>query len=114
MGLFEKSTPIYNAEQFLKNLNTLIDKARFQGVPVIFIQHAYDKILMEGSDEWQLHPEIQPLEDEIIIHKRHGDALIDTDLQKALEKRKVHILVVTGLVTHGCVRATSLGAVGCR
>lgn len=109
-GLFEKSTPIYNAEQFLENLNTLIDKARSQGVPVIFIQHANDSFLLKDSDAWQLHPAIQPHDGEVIIHKHHGDAFIETDLQHELEKKNVSVLVVTGLVTQGCVRATSLGA----
>ena len=109
-GLFEKSTPVYQAEPFLENLNLLIDKARKQGVPVIFVQHANDSFLQKGSDAWQLHPAIQPKEDEIIIHKCHGDAFVETDLQAELEKSNVSELVVTGLVTQGCVRATSLGA----
>ncbi len=110
-GLFEKSTPIFNAEQLLENLNTLINRARTQGVPVIFIQHSNENTLVKDSDAWQLHPEIQPLNDDIIIHKRHGDAFIATNLQNELEKRNVNVLVITGLVTHGCVRATSLGAI---
>lgn len=109
-GLFKKSTPIYHAEQLLKNLNTLIAKARLQSVPVFFVQHADEKNLVKGSDAWQLHTEIQPLVDEMIVHKRHGDAFVDTNLHAELEKQGVSTLVVTGLVTHGCVRATSLGA----
>jgi nicotinamidase-related amidase len=110
-GLFERSTPIYNAEQVLENINTLINKARQVGVPVIFIQHSNKDTLVKGSDAWQLHPEIRPLDDEEIIHKLHGNAFKDTSLQDELEKRNVSELVVTGLVTHGCVKATSLGAI---
>jgi nicotinamidase-related amidase len=110
-GLFERATPIYEAEQVLENINTLIHKARQEGVPVIFIQHSNDNSLVKGSDAWQLHPEIQPLNDENIIHKIHGNAFVDTNLSDELEKRNVRELVVTGLVTHGCVRATSLGAI---
>ena len=111
-GIFEKSTPVYQAEQLLENLNFLIDKARAQGAPVIFVQHANDSFLQKGSPAWQLHPALQPRADEVIIHKHHGDAFVGTDLQAELEKRKVRALVVTGLVTQGCVRATSLGALG--
>ncbi|MBN2500696.1 MAG: isochorismatase family protein [Anaerolineales bacterium] len=109
-GLFEKSTPVYQAELFLKNLNILIAKARAQSVPVIFVQHANDSFLQKGLDAWQLHPAIQPMEAELIIHKCHGDAFVETDLQAELDKSNVGVLVVTGLVTQGCVRATSLGA----
>jgi nicotinamidase-related amidase len=109
-GLFERATPIFEAEQVLKNINTLITNARQVGVPVIFVQHANENTLIRDSENWQLHPEIQPREDEVIIHKLHGDAFIDTQLKDVLEGENVKVLVVTGLVTHGCVKATSLGA----
>ena len=110
VGLFERSTPIYQAEQVLGNINTLIHKARQAGVPVFFIQHSNNKFLLKGSDTWQLHPEIQPIDDEAIIHKQHGDAFVDTGLHEVLAQREVGELFITGLVTHGCVRATSFGA----
>src|SRR5512140_786860 len=47
-GLFEKSTPIYKAELLLKNINTLINKARQEGIPVFFIQHSSSKTLEKG------------------------------------------------------------------
>lgn len=109
-GLFEKSTPIYNAKLLLENINSLINKARQEGIPVVFVQHSNPKTLEKGSDAWQFHPEIQPLAEEPVIHKLHGNAFEGTNLQKELEKRNVSVLVTTGLVTHGCVRATCLGA----
>ena len=109
-GLFEKSTPIYHAKQVLENINTLINKARQENAPVIFIQHSNPRILEKGSDAWQLHSEIQPVADEVIIHKLHGNAFEETNLREELEKRNVSVLVTTGLVTHGCVKATCLGA----
>jgi nicotinamidase-related amidase len=109
-GLFERANPIYEAEQVLKNINTLMRDARKAGVPVIFVQHANDNTLVRGSHEWQLHPEIKPLEGEVIIFKLEGDAFIGTDLKDELAKMNVNRLVVTGMLTHGCVKATSLGA----
>ena len=108
--LFEKSAPIYRAKQLLENINILIDKARQEDVPVFFIQHSSDKILKKGSAGWQLRPEIQPLAEEVIVHKLHGNAFEETNLREELEKRNVSVVVVTGLVTHGCVKATCLGA----
>ncbi|MBN2355941.1 cysteine hydrolase [candidate division KSB1 bacterium] len=110
-GLYEKKTPIYQGDQLLKNINDLIDRARRASVPVIFIQHSNKSYLAEGSDAWQLHPEIQPLRAEIIIHKQHGNAFKDTNLDSALRKRGIVKLVITGLVTHGCVKATVLGGI---
>jgi nicotinamidase-related amidase len=109
-GLFERDTPIYEAEQVLANINTLMRDARQAGVPVIFVQHNNESSLVRDSREWQLHPAIRPLAGEVIIHKQHGDAFIDTELKDELEKREVHALFITGLATQACVKATSLGA----
>ena len=110
-GLFEKSTPIYSADQLLENINRLIVTARQAGVPVIFVQHSNENTLVKGSDAWQLHPKIKPLESEEVIHKTHGNAFEATNLREVLVNWEVERLVVTGLVTHGCVKATCLGAI---
>ena len=109
-GLFEKSTPIYQAHQLLLNINILINKARQEGVPVFFIQHSSEKFLEKGSDAWKLHPDIQPAGGETVIHKVHPNAFEATNLRGELKERGIDTLVVTGLVTHGCVKATCLGA----
>ncbi|MEL7626746.1 MAG: isochorismatase family protein [Anaerolineaceae bacterium] len=79
-----------------------------KGVPVFFIQHSAASYLKYGSDGWQLHPQMQPVADEVIVHKQHGNSFEDTDLKDELSKRNVNMVVVTGLVTHGCVKATCL------
>jgi len=107
---FEKSTPVYKADQMLRNITFLISKARQEDVPVFFVQHSADSYLKFGSEGWQLHPRIQPTAGEPIIHKRHGNSFEDTTLQEQLIERGVSRVVVTGLVTHGCVKATCLGA----
>jgi nicotinamidase-related amidase len=106
-GLFEKATPVYNADTLIDNLCLLIDRAHQANAPVIFLQHANEKIRMaQGSDAWRLHPRLQPVETDRIIPKQHGSAFEETALAKELEILGVQRLVVTGLVTHGCVQAT--------
>ena len=109
-GLFQKTRPIYRAEQLLQNINALIDRARRSATPVIFIQHANDSFLAHGSAGWQLHPHLQPAETDLRVHKHHGNAFERTPLHHELAARGVTTVVVTGLVTHGCVKATCLGA----
>ena len=105
-ALFERSTPIYKADDLLRNIMTLIQRAREAGAPVFYVQHANEKLLPEGSEGWQLHPQLQALPPDAIIHKRHGSAFQETHLKEILDARNVGILVITGLVTHGCVKAT--------
>jgi nicotinamidase-related amidase len=109
-GLFAKSIPIYQADELLKNIGTLVDRAHRAGAPVFYVQHSSEKILPEGSGEWQLHPRLRPLKKDRIIHKQHGSAFQDTPLGEVLEANCIRRLVVMGLVTHGCVRATCVDA----
>ncbi|MEW6403913.1 MAG: isochorismatase family cysteine hydrolase [Chloroflexota bacterium] len=109
-GLFKKSTPIYQAEKLLENINTLVDRAHRAGATVFFVQHSDKKTLAKGSDGWRLHPRLHPLDIDCIIPKRHVNAFEDTVLEEELNSRGVGTLVVTGLVTYACVRATCIGA----
>jgi nicotinamidase-related amidase len=109
-GLFERSQPIYRAEAMLDTFNALIDEARQASTPVIYIQHENENTLVRGTQEWQLHPRIQPLHPEVVVHKQYGNAFEKTILQEELTERDVSRVVICGLVTHGCVRATCLGA----
>lgn len=108
--LFEKSTPIYKADTLLENICDLIERAHNAGVPVVFIQHSSDKILLRGTDGWQLHPRLQPRAVDTIVEKHHGNAFEKTELKTVLDSLNVEKLVLAGLVTHGCVKATCLGA----
>ncbi len=110
MGLFERATPIYHPEEVLANINILVDRAHRACVPVIYVQHANENTLVRDSDRWQLHPAIRPLEEERILHKRHPNAFEETSLDQELRERNVRQLVITGMLTHGCVRATCIGA----
>jgi nicotinamidase-related amidase len=109
-GLFRKSIPIYKAEELLRNINTLVDRAHQIGMPVFYIQHSDGEILRQGSDDWKLHPQLHSLDIDCIIYKHHGNAFEQTPLKEELSSRNIERLVVTGLVTHGCVRATCIGA----
>ena len=109
-GLFDHPTAIYKAKELLENLNTLIDKAHQAGVPVIYIQHDNQKLLLKDSRGWQLHPELRPQPGDLHVYKQHGDAFEETPLVNELEERQIRRVIACGLVTHGCVRATCLGA----
>ena len=109
-GLFRKSTPIYQAEELLEKINLLVERAHRDGVPVFYIQHSDARSLVKGSPDWQLHSQLLPLNIDYIIHKQIDNAFIGTGLDKNLKAKNISRLVVTGLVTHGCVKATCIGA----
>jgi nicotinamidase-related amidase len=109
-GLFQRSNPIYRAEALLHTVKGLIDDARRRGMPVFFIQHSNTGSLASGSEAWQLHPEMQPRKTEPVIQKRQANAFEGTNFQERLAARGVKKLIVAGLVTQTCIKATCIGA----
>lgn len=110
-ALFTRPTPVYEDSRMLEIINGLVDLAHLYHFPVIYIQHANQSILKEGTDGFQLHPALKPTREDLRVLKRHGNAFLDTTLQSILESRGLEFLIVTGMVTQGCIRATSLGGV---
>lgn len=99
----------YDVDRVVANINTLVDKARSEQVPVIWVQHSDDDMPLD-SEGWQYIPELQRTDDEPVVHKRYGDSFDDTDFESLLAERKVGRLVVTGAQTDACIRSTLHGA----
>lgn len=110
-ALFTRPTPVYEDTRMIETINGLVDLAQLYHVSVIYIQHSNQSILKEGTDGFKLHPAIKPTGEDFRVLKKHGNAFKDTTLQSILESRGLEHLVVTGMVSQGCVRATSLGGV---
>lgn len=108
--LFHKKVPIYRADDLLENITRLTERAHQAGLPVVYVQHSNQGALKPGTEGWQLHPRLEPGLDDLSIHKHYGSAFHDTPLQELLDARDIHTVVVTGLVSHGCVQATCLEA----
>src|SRR6059036_681393 len=96
-------------DNVISNINTLVEKARSEGVPVVWVQHS-DEDLEKGSQEWEYGPELKRDESEPLVHKTYGDSFEDTDLEDVLAKAGVGRLVVTGAQTDACIRSTIHGA----
>lgn len=99
----------HERDAVVANVGALVDRARAERVPVVWVQHADDQ-LAEGSDEWQIVAELAPASSEPVVHKHYGDSFEDTDLESILGDLGVGRLVVTGAQTDACVRSTLHGA----
>jgi len=99
-----------NRDTVVANINALVEQARAEDVPVVWVQHQSEG-LPEGSEQWQYVPELVRLETEPLVHKRYGDSFEDTELESLLAERAVGRLVVTGAQTDACIRSTLHGAV---
>lgn len=99
----------HKREEVVGVIKGLVERARAGGVPVVWVQHSDDE-LETGSDDWQIVPELSPLADEPVVHKKFGDSFEDTDLESILAEREVGKLVVSGAQTDFCIRSTLHGA----
>jgi nicotinamidase-related amidase len=91
------------------NVGSLVERARREGVPVVWVQHS-DEHLARESDAWQIVPELTPGGAEPLVEKSYGDSFEDTTLETVLSGLGVGRLVVVGAQTDWCVRSTLHGA----
>lgn len=99
----------HERDTVVANISTLVDKAREEGVPIVWVQHS-DEGLVKGSDSWQYVAELARQESESLVHKAFGDSFEDTDLEQVLATARVGRLIVTGAQTDACIRSTIHGA----
>jgi nicotinamidase-related amidase len=99
----------HERDAVVANIAALVDRAREEDVPVIWVQHDDDG-LVRDSDEWQLVPELVPGEGEPLIEKNYGDSFEATPLESVLSDLAVGRLVVVGAQTDMCIRSTLHGA----
>ena len=99
----------WDAPRIIKNIVNAVEKARRQGVPVIWVQHS-DSELVYGSLDWQLLPEFSPIEGDIQIDKHFNSSFEKTSLEETLARVGATHIVLAGAATNWCIRATAYGA----
>src|ERR1700736_4627362 len=65
------------------NVGSLVEKARREQVPVVWVQHS-DAQLAKGSDDWRIVPELTPGDAEPLVEKIYGDSFEATTLETVL------------------------------
>ena len=95
----------YRREDVIANIGTVLDKARSNDTPVVWVQHADDE-LVTGTTQWEIVDELVPLDGEQHVYKRYGSSFEDTNLDEMLATLEVGHLVITGAQTNACVRHT--------
>jgi nicotinamidase-related amidase len=103
----------YRGREVLEQINKLLSKARASNMPIIYVQHDGEAghPLEVGTHGWEIHPEIAPHQEDIIIRKRASDSFFETTLQHELEARGINHLIVAGCMTEYCVDTTSRRAI---
>lgn len=122
---YDKGSPLFGGEGCQTALNSALrlrQVARACGAPCILTQVLYRKGGVDGGVFFRKAPALScfvagnpnqafaeglaPEEDELVITKQYPSAFFGTGLAAALTAAGVDTLVITGVTTSGCVRAT--------
>jgi len=116
VGNFSEPNPILKANELLAKVKSLVAKARSAKIPIVYVQNNGRKGDPDeyGTQGWEIHPSIAPIEGNLVVQKRTPDAFHETNLHRELESMGIKKLVIAGLQTEYCIdttcrRAFSLG-----
>lgn len=127
MGYFDPACDLYaGVEDALASALRLRAAARAAGVPVILTNVVYHptafdggrffekaaplEAFLKGSPMGAFGPGLVPEDDELIISKQYPSAFFGTSLASTLTAAGIDSVILTGLTTSGCVRASCVDA----
>lgn len=125
---FEESCPLYaGVEESLTSALRIRDAARAADIPVIYTNVVYQAGGADGGVFFRKVPALEafiegnplggwpqgliPAAGEVVVSKQYPSAFFGTSLAAMLTSLKIDTLIITGLTTSGCVRATCIDAV---
>lgn len=124
---FDKSCELYaDVDDALESALRLRELADQNGVPVIFTNVVYHKggadggvfykkvkplrHFEEGSSMGDWPEGLKPKDNELVISKQYPSAFFGTSLASTLTAAKIDSVIITGLTTSGCIRASCVDA----
>ena len=124
---FNKDSPLYaGVEDALSSALRIRDAVRTAGIPVIYTNVVYQKggadggvfyrkvpaleVFVAGNPLGRWPAGLEPAAGELVISKQYPSAFFGTSLAETLKTKGIDTLIITGVTTSGCVRATCVDA----
>ena len=123
-GFIDTSSPLgFECKELIQANVMLVNRFREMNLPIIFTTTIYRdeseasvfrskipalNILKPGSEETSFLKELSPSSNELLVEKKFASAFFQTNLADELSKMNVDSIIVSGVTTSGCVRATAL------
>jgi nicotinamidase-related amidase len=97
------------------NAGKILEYFRSNKLPIAHIQHVSANpeampIFVEGTNGMQIHENVKPLNGERVFQKFYPNSFRETGLLDYLKENDVTEVVITGMMTHMCVDATTRAA----
>ena len=124
---FDESCALYaGVEDALESALRVREHARAAGIPVIYTNVVYYEDGVDGGVFFRKVPVLknflvgnpmgdwpaglQPDGDELVVSKQYPSAFFGTSLASSLHSMDIDTLIITGVTTSGCIRATCVDA----
>lgn len=125
---FDESSPLYaGVEDELASAIRIRDAARAAGIPVFYTNVVYRpggadggvfyrkvpalEVFIAGNPLGNWPAGLEPAADEYVLTKQYPSAFFGTSLAATLTANGIDTLIITGLTTSGCIRATCIDTV---
>jgi maleamate amidohydrolase len=125
---FNKESVMFaDVDAELASAQRIREAAREHAMPVFLTRLSYDEKginggvffrkvkplagFVEGNPLGRWAPGLEPHADEFVISKQYASAFFGTVLASTLHTLRVDTLIITGLTTSGCIRATCVDAI---
>ncbi|HUZ84035.1 MAG TPA: isochorismatase family protein [Gaiellales bacterium] len=125
---FDQEAEFYmGSADCLESASRVLASARDAGIPVLHTRVEFDpdglsggvfvrkipalRHFVPGSPLGTIMPQVAPAEHEVVLVKQYASAFYGTSLAATLTALRVDTLIITGVSTSGCVRATGVDAI---
>lgn len=92
----------------------LLEYFRKNNMPIFHVQHINLRkgatYFLPNTKGVQIHENVKPLENEIIITKNYPNSFLETNLEAELEKQNIKDVVICGMMSHMCIDSTTRAA----
>jgi maleamate amidohydrolase len=127
MAYLLPASPLHaGVEEAVASAARVVGAARRAGHPVLHTRVSYQpggpdgglfrrkipslRVFDEGSPLAEPHPSVAPVAGEVVVRKQYASGFFGTSLASTLTSLGVDTVVIVGLTTSGCVRATAVDA----
>jgi len=125
---FRKGASAYSCEmldgELIKRVKQLIELCRQKNIPVVYTQHTIKedksnaengepadvRACIQGTEGWKIINELEPKRKDNIVLKHRADGFFESKLAEALKNLNADAVIVCGVWTNNCVRATAEAA----
>lgn len=99
---------LYKFNEFVVNVENLIDTARKNNIEVIYVRHddGVGSELTKGTEGFEIFEEFKPVRGERIFDKNFNSAFKGTGLLEYLKTKGEKEIIIVGLQTDYCIDAT--------